>query len=131
WKRKVIEPARLQRFTRFWKTKGGRISGASFFGITKLDLTLVDCWRKIQSGNLRLLFMISSLRPEAAEAKKQKRVSTIFASNIFFGAEQECGGAAGNTTASHKDRKENVLRCGVRLPYPAALRSARRDSDYR
>jgi hypothetical protein len=29
--------------------------------------------------------MISSLRPEAAEAKKQKRVSTIFDSNIFFG----------------------------------------------
>jgi hypothetical protein len=29
--------------------------------------------------------MISSLRPEAAEAKKQKHVSTIFASNIFFG----------------------------------------------
>jgi hypothetical protein len=29
--------------------------------------------------------MISSLRPEAAEAKKQKHVSTIFDSNIFFG----------------------------------------------
>jgi hypothetical protein len=29
--------------------------------------------------------MISSLRPEAAEAKKQKRVLTIFAWNIFFG----------------------------------------------
>ncbi len=70
---------------RFWKTKGGRTSGANFFGITKLDLTLADCWRKIQSGNLRLLSMISSLRPETAEAKKQKRVSTIFASNIFFG----------------------------------------------
>jgi len=51
--------------------------------------------------------------------------------DIRFSSEQECGGAAGNTTASHKDRKENVLRCGVRLPYPAALRSARRDSDYR
>ena len=29
--------------------------------------------------------MISSLQQEAAEAKKQKRVSTIFGSNIFFG----------------------------------------------
>jgi hypothetical protein len=34
-------------------------------------------------------------------------------------------GSAGNTTASHKNRKENVLRCRVRLPYPAALRLER------
>jgi len=45
-------------------------------------------------------------------------------------SEQEYGGGPSNTTASHKNRKENVLRCGVRLTYPAALRSARRDSDY-
>src|SRR5438445_11558036 len=85
WKRKAIEPAPLRRFTRYWRTRRARISSANCSGITKLDLTLVDCWRKIQSGNLPLLSMISSLPREGAEAKKQKRVLIVFASNIFFG----------------------------------------------
>jgi hypothetical protein len=40
-------------------------------------------------------------------------------------------GSAGNTAVGSKDRKEGMLRCEGNLRYPAALRSARRDSDYR
>src|SRR6266480_877975 len=74
WKRKTIETPPLRRFTRYWRRKRAPINGVTCFGTIKLDLTRLDYWRKIQSGNLPLLFMISSRQPEAAEAKKQKRV---------------------------------------------------------
>jgi hypothetical protein len=40
-------------------------------------------------------------------------------------------GSAGNTAVGPKDRKEGMLRSEGNLRYPAALRSARSDSDYR
>ena len=40
-------------------------------------------------------------------------------------------GSAGNTAVGSKDRKEGMLRSEGNLRYPAALRSARSDSDYR
>ena len=39
-------------------------------------------------------------------------------------------GSAGNTAVGPKDRKEGMLRSEGNLRYPAALRSARSDSDY-
>jgi hypothetical protein len=39
-------------------------------------------------------------------------------------------GPAGDTTAGPKDREEDVLRGDGKLPYPAALQSARRNSDH-
>src|SRR5438067_8566337 len=97
WKRKAIAPARLRLFIKLWTTRQGRISTANCSGITKQDLMLLDYWRRIQNGNLPLLSMISSLRPEAVEAKKRKRVSTICALNIFSGRTEAFLGEAGGS----------------------------------
>lgn len=72
--KRAIEPGRWRRFIRFWRTSRRPVSAVSCSGITKPDSTQRDCWRKILSGNPPSRSMTSSWQPEAAVAKKQKRV---------------------------------------------------------
>src|SRR5436309_7618016 len=113
WKRKEIAPARLRLFIKLWTTRQGRISAANCSGITKQDLMLLDYWRRIQNGNLPLRSMISSLRPEAVEAKKRKRASTICAWNIFSGRTEAFPAQAGGSGLAQKyevDRGISLLK---------------------
>src|SRR6185369_234636 len=85
WKRKMTGPPPWQRSTRSWRTRRVQIGEANCSGIIKQDLMRRVYWKTIQNGNLPLPYTKNSPRPEAAGVKRQKRVSTDCAWNIFFG----------------------------------------------
>src|SRR6266498_4314419 len=84
-RRKTTGPAPLQRSTKSWRRRRVPMGGANCSGTTKQDLMRRVYWRTIQNGNLLLLYTKNSPRPGAAGVKKQKRVSSACAWNIFFG----------------------------------------------
>src|SRR4029450_5015896 len=85
WRRKTIGPAPSQRSIKCWRTRRVQIVGANCSGITKQDSMRRVSWRTIQNGSLLLLYTKNWPRPEAAGVKKQERVETACAWNIFFG----------------------------------------------